>query len=267
MRAKKVIAGLLAVSALFGTNFVTLSSGVSELVLTASALAPQAWGGNATYTVDNATGTVTVEGEGALSGAPLQNDISIKKVIISEGITSISDNAFYGCAGLVEVKIAFYILGFDPSTGNEKHIFSAENTITENTETGEYTGHGESGESLTSKECKVKLAEYLPLMTEETKITTPYALTDLSPFDAWQTENEPADVNGDTIINASDATIILITASKIGTSEETGLTEAQENAADVNQDGKIDASDAAVILQYAADIGSGKTVTLQEYIK
>lgn len=110
MRGKRIIAGLLAITALFGTSAAVLPSDVQNWSMTASALDLKAWGDNATYTVDNATGTVTVAGEGDLLGGtrgnPLKGDASIKKVIISEGITSISSEAFSGCTNLAEVEIA-----------------------------------------------------------------------------------------------------------------------------------------------------------------
>lgn len=74
------------------------------------------------------------------------------------------------------------------------------------------------------------------------------------------------DLNGDTIVNASDAAQILIAAAVIGAGQDSGLTEAQKNAADVNHDSSINASDAAVILIYAAAIGAGQDVKLTDFV-
>jgi hypothetical protein len=76
------------------------------------------------------------------------------------------------------------------------------------------------------------------------------------------------DVTADGSINAKDATLILVTASKIGTGEDINslMTEAERKAADVNRDGKINAKDATFVLQYAAYIGTGGTLTLEQYI-
>lgn len=64
-----------------------------------------------------------------------------------------------------------------------------------------------------------------------------------------------ADENG--IVNALDASHVLIKATELGT----GGTAASEEFAvmDVNEDGQINALDAAVILSYAADTGAGAT--------
>ncbi|MBR3629949.1 MAG: leucine-rich repeat protein [Oscillospiraceae bacterium] len=75
--------------------------------------------------------------------------------------------------------------------------------------------------------------------------------------DAVET-TELGDVNGDTIVNASDAATVLIASAAAGAGGELGLTEAQIKAADVNEDSTVNASDAAVILIYSAAIGAGQ---------
>ena len=67
------------------------------------------------------------------------------------------------------------------------------------------------------------------------------------------------DVNGDGVINASDAALVLIAAAAMGAGEGSGLTDAQMTVADVNTDGIVNASDAAIILIYAAAVGAGET--------
>ncbi|MCR4644825.1 MAG: leucine-rich repeat protein [Oscillospiraceae bacterium] len=75
------------------------------------------------------------------------------------------------------------------------------------------------------------------------------------------------DINGDGVVNASDAAKVLIAAAVIGAGKDPGLTDAQKKAADVNGDGTTNASDAAIILQYAAYIGAGNPeMTLAEYM-
>ena len=80
-------------------------------------------------------------------------------------------------------------------------------------------------------------------------------------------EDAPAlgDLNGDGLVNASDAADVLIAAAKLGAAGEHGLTEAQAAAADLNADGVINASDAALILGYAAYIGAGGDMSVQLY--
>ena len=75
------------------------------------------------------------------------------------------------------------------------------------------------------------------------------------------------DVNGDTVVNASDAAQVLIASSSLGATGASGLTAEQEIAADVNGDTIINASDAAIIKQYAAAIGAGQfSGDLSEYL-
>ena len=78
---------------------------------------------------------------------------------------------------------------------------------------------------------------------------------------AFESLDAPAvplgDLNGDTVVNASDAAQILIAAAAIGAGNDPGLTDAQKTVADVNADGSINASDAAVVLIYAAAVGAG----------
>ena len=78
---------------------------------------------------------------------------------------------------------------------------------------------------------------------------------------------ELGNVNGDAVINASDAAVILIAAAAVGAGNDSGLTEAQKAAADVNKDKSINASDAAVVLIYSAAVGAGKTdAKISDYV-
>ncbi|MBR6580724.1 MAG: hypothetical protein IKK66_05440 [Ruminococcus sp.] len=74
------------------------------------------------------------------------------------------------------------------------------------------------------------------------------------------------DINGDSTVDASDASNVLAVYALVSTGKESGLTEAQIAAADVNKDGTIDASDASLILAYYAHISTGGTGTLEEYL-
>ncbi|MCR5717459.1 MAG: dockerin type I repeat-containing protein [Oscillospiraceae bacterium] len=65
------------------------------------------------------------------------------------------------------------------------------------------------------------------------------------------------DVNQDGSVNASDATMVLIAAARLGTGTDPKLTASQKRAADVNQDGVINAVDATFILRHAAAVGTG----------
>ncbi len=74
------------------------------------------------------------------------------------------------------------------------------------------------------------------------------------------------DVNSDSIINAKDATEILIAAAKIGTGNPNDLSKEQEAVADVNDDGAINAIDATIVLRYASAVGTGVAGKITDYI-
>ncbi len=74
------------------------------------------------------------------------------------------------------------------------------------------------------------------------------------------------DLNTDGMVDATDASALLIAAANAGSGAESGLTAAQEAAADLNGDGAFDASDASLILMYAAYTGSGGTMTIEEFL-
>lgn len=74
------------------------------------------------------------------------------------------------------------------------------------------------------------------------------------------------DINGDSTVDASDASNVLAVYALVSTGKESELTEAQIATADVNKDGSIDASDASLILAYYAYISTGGTGTLEEYL-
>lgn len=65
------------------------------------------------------------------------------------------------------------------------------------------------------------------------------------------------DVNGDNVINASDAADVLVHAADVGAGNAGTLDAGQQAAADVNEDNVVDAADAASILVYAAIAGAG----------
>ncbi|MBR3629463.1 MAG: leucine-rich repeat protein [Oscillospiraceae bacterium] len=77
----------------------------------------------------------------------------------------------------------------------------------------------------------------------------------------------PGDVNGDSLVNASDAAQILIAAANIGAGNSSGLTIRQWSVANVNYDSTVNATDAAQVLIYAAYIGAGGTTSPTDYFK
>ena len=67
-------------------------------------------GENVTYSFVSSTGTLTISGTGAMKDYNTSNSapwyyLSIKKVVINNGVTSIGDYAFSECTGLTSVTI------------------------------------------------------------------------------------------------------------------------------------------------------------------
>ena len=80
-------------------------------VFAAVTVATGTCGDNLTWTLDD-EGTLTISGTGAMtsyfysSSIPwYSNRSSVKKVVVSEGVTSIGDRAFSGCTGLTSITI------------------------------------------------------------------------------------------------------------------------------------------------------------------
>ena len=72
------------------------------------------------------------------------------------------------------------------------------------------------------------------------------------------------DVTLDGVIDAKDASELLIAATKKGVGHDDGLEEIQRKAADVDLDGAYNATDASYILVYSTLAGVGKTKTFAE---
>ena len=74
------------------------------------------------------------------------------------------------------------------------------------------------------------------------------------------------DVNGDSLINSQDASLILAEYSLLSTGEKSGFDAEEKNAADMNGDGLTDANDASAILTYYSYASTGGTLGLSEYV-
>ncbi len=77
-------------------------------------------------------------------------------------------------------------------------------------------------------------------------------------------EAVPGDLDGDNIVNTTDAALLLTAAAQSGAGAQRSIT---QTAADLNGDGTGDAADAALILQYAAYAGTGGTLSVMDFLK
>ncbi|MCM1358291.1 MAG: dockerin type I domain-containing protein, partial [Prevotella sp.] len=78
---------------------------------------------------------------------------------------------------------------------------------------------------------------------------------------------ELGDINGDSLINAVDSTIVLVEYAELSTSNTSTLTETQKKSADVNNDDSVNAVDATIISQYYAHISTGGTMKFPKFIE
>ncbi|SEL36078.1 leucine-rich repeat protein [Ruminococcus albus] len=121
MKSKKVVSGLLSA--------LMLSTNLMVNIAYADVSETKQWGDNASYVIDYDTATVTITGKGKLKNtdtagnydSPFKGDTFIEKVVIGEGITSICNNAFNGCANLKEVDLpeSLEFIGKTAFTGTE----------------------------------------------------------------------------------------------------------------------------------------------------
>ena len=74
------------------------------------------------------------------------------------------------------------------------------------------------------------------------------------------------DVDDSNEVNATDASLILVGATRRGVGKDTGMTPDQEERGDVNGDGEMDAVDASLILVYSTMRGVGQQVELTDLI-
>ena len=77
------------------------------------------------------------------------------------------------------------------------------------------------------------------------------------------------DVNEDGMIDAKDASLVLVEYSKASTGGNGEFTQAQKKASDVNSDGMTDAKDASLILSYYSYVSTntGSALTLEEFLR
>ncbi len=74
------------------------------------------------------------------------------------------------------------------------------------------------------------------------------------------------DINGDSIINASDSSCILSTYALLQTGQNIELSEAQMKAADINNDSRVDSKDATDALRYYSYLSTGGTLSITDFL-
>ena len=75
------------------------------------------------------------------------------------------------------------------------------------------------------------------------------------------------DINGDSLINAVDASEILSEYARVSTNQKAKLTDEQKKCADVDKNGDINAVDASQVLSYYAYKSTSGTMEFEAYLK
>ncbi|WP_295079401.1 transglutaminase domain-containing protein [Ruminococcus sp.] len=80
-------------------------------------------------------------------------------------------------------------------------------------------------------------------------------------------EYSQGDINGDKLINAVDASLILAEYARSSTGCFSSFSTSQSGYADVDSNGIIDAVDASIVLSYYTQISNGSDISLSDFIK
>ena len=163
----------------------------------------------------------------------------IKKVVLSEGVTSVGNNAFAGCTQLTEVTLP-------------KSITAIGEAAFQNSGLKEITFQGDAPEVSESAFQGVSATVLYP---QENETWTDDKKQDFGGDLTWDEPEDDhdgklGDVNHDNKINAKDATLIL--QKSVGVLKETA--KFCEDCAEVSGDGKLNAKDSTLILQFSVGL-------------
>ncbi len=177
---------------------------------------------------------------------------SLKTVTFGKNVTEIPDECFYACPDLVEAKLPEKL----EKIGTEAFFGCPSLDITVPVSVSEIGADaiGMQTAARSNKE-KVSISGFLirgTIGSEAEKYAETYGLDFLDP------QNYLAgDINGNSQVEASDASDALAEYSKVSTGSAGVFTKKQMIVGDINLDGLIDASDASDILAEYARLSTG----------
>lgn len=149
-------------------------------------------GEHVNYALDSATGVLTISGTGSMTDyskidSPFNQDFSIKKVVIENGVTSIGSGAFYNCLNITDVTIPDTVkrIGEDAfqSCSNITKI-NIPNSVTEIGEFAFYACAGLNNISLPSSLERIETYTFAYCTALE-EITIPSSVKYIGSFAFW----------------------------------------------------------------------------------
>ncbi|MCM1507891.1 MAG: leucine-rich repeat protein [Ruminococcus flavefaciens] len=172
-----------------------------------------------------------------------ENCTSLESIVIPNGVTEIRQGTFENCTSLKSITI------FDSVTYIEFDAFencsNLESITIENPKCKIYNSESTISETATIYGYKNSTAQ---------EYAEKYSRNFVEINDS---EIVLGDINGDGMIDAIDATAVLVEYANLSTGGSGTFSESQKSAGDVNSDGMTDAVDATMILTFYAYLSTG----------
>ncbi|MBE6861452.1 MAG: hypothetical protein E7497_00935 [Ruminococcus sp.] len=238
--------------------------------------------GDMAFTDCGAMATITIpDSVTSIGASAFFSCTSLTSITIPDSVTSIGDYAFYACYALTSITIP------DSVTGIGKAAFYYCEALTSITIPDSVISIGDSAfwgcsalTSITIKNPNCMIADSSNTISDaygrftgtiygyDNSTAQAYAEKYGYKFESLgeYVETILGDIDGDGVINSSDASNVLTAYALIATGGDSPFTDEQMKAADVNNDGAVDSSDASSILAYYAYTATGGTGTLEEFL-
>lgn len=207
----------------------------------------------------------------------------VKKIVIPDTVDTIINGAFYSCPNLSSITIMnsecdiydYWENGdgiticntYDSTTGKGNYlgvICGYDNSTVQN-----YADNfGRTFISLGTDPALITTTTTAKTTTTTVKTTTTTTITTTAtkPNGSTVYVYTLGDVNGDNIIDASDASLILEEYSLLSTGQTGNFPDNVKELADLSKDGIIDSSDASLILGYYSHVSTGGKSSLEQWL-
>lgn len=189
---------------------------------------------------------------------------SLKEITIQDTAVLIAESAFEGCSKVKTVKILSTVETIGKNAFKNCGIYI---DAFNNKEVHDFTIIGSAG-SAAEKYASENSEKFITFEDYEAALKKKEEIKKKAAEQASKVINY-GDVNGDNLVNSSDAVMILIEYARLVVSNgtESTFTDDVRTAADVNIDGAIDSKDAVLVLKYfASKLAGAFDGTMKEYI-